>query len=206
MSEEKSINEFRIGSKSKPKEIITQCEKLLKDEKVKDLHLSAVSYSIGELVSIVEILKSIYPNLSQKNIFTTLPARPTKNNKDKKAEPKLYPKLEIVLSTGKITEENSVKISEDERNKLIDTLEKNKEILIKRRKFRRPFRRNRKWGFNARKPRYSYSARRTGYNVRRYGFNKRPYGKAPIGKRNNVRKFNGTRKISGNRQAVPAKN
>ena len=37
MSQEKQTsNEFRIGFKSNPKEVITQCEKLLKDDKVKE--------------------------------------------------------------------------------------------------------------------------------------------------------------------------
>ena len=212
MSEEKTTtNEFKIGIKSKPKELITQCEKLLKDEKVKDLHLSAVGTSIGELVSIVEILKTMYPKLFQKTIFSTIPPLTSAKNKEKKAESKkLLPRLEIILSTEKIVEknENSVNISEDERQILIDTIEKRKELYVKRRKFRRSFRANRKWGYNTRRQRYSYSARRTGYNNRRYGFSntKRLYGKNPIRKKFSVRKFNGTRNNSGNRQAVTKKN
>ena len=212
MSEEKTTtNEFKIGIKSKPKELITQCEKLLKDEKVKDLHLSAVGTSIGELVSIVEILKTMYPKLFQKTIFSTIPPLTSAKNKEKKAESKkLLPRLEIILSTEKIVEknENSVKMSEDERQILIDTLEKRKERYLKRRKlFRRPFRTNRKWGYNTRKQRYSYSAKRTGYNNRRYGFSnvKRPYARNPIRKKINVRKFNGTKKNTGNKQAVTVK-
>ena len=212
MSEDKKqpTNEFRIGIKTKPKELITQCETLLKDEKVKDLHLSAVGNSIGELVSIVEILKSMYPNLFLKTLFSTI--EPTTNkNKEKKAEPKkLMPRLEIILSTEKIVEKNedSVKMSEDERQILIDTLEKRKERYLKRRKlFRRPFRTNRKWGYNTRKQRYSYSAKRTGYNNKRYGFSnvRRPYARNPIRKKINVRKFNGTKKNTGNKQAVTVK-
>ena len=212
MSEDKTpTNEFRIGIKSKPKELITQCEKLLKDEKVKDLHLSAVGNSIGEVLTIAEIIKSMYPNLFQKTIFSTIPGRTTDSNKDKKADPKkLFPKLEIILSTEKIVEknENSVKMSEDERQILIDTLEKRKERYLKRRKlFRRPFRTNRKWGYNTRKQRYSYSAKRTGYNNKRYGFSnvRRPYARNPIRKKINVRKFNGTKKNTGNKQAVTVK-
>ena len=211
MSEDKKpTNEFRIGIKTKPKEFITQCETLLKDEKVKDLHLSAVGSSIGELVSIVEILKSVYPNLFQKTIFSTIEPTSSKN-KEKKDEPKkLLPRLEITLSTEKVSEkmENSIQMSEEERQILIDTLEKRKEMYIKKRKlFRRPFRTNRKWGYNTRKKRYSYSAKRTGYNNRRYGFSniRRPYARNPIRKKINVRKFNGTRKNAGNKQAVTVK-
>ena len=212
MSEDKTpINEFRIGFNSKPKELITQCEKILKDEKAKDLHLSAVGNSIGEVVTISEIIKSMFPNLFQKTIFSTIPGRTTDSNKDKKADPKkLFPKLEIILSTEKIVEknENSVQISEDERKLLIDTLEKKKEMLSKRKKFRRPFRRIRQYGYNTRRQRFAYSAKRIGYNNRRYGFsnNRRPYGKPPIRKRLNVRKFNGAKKNSGNKKPNPVKN
>ena len=215
MSEDKApSNEFRIGIKSKPKDLITQCEKLLKDDKVKDLHLSGVGNSIGEVVTISEILKSMYPNLFQKTIFSTIPGRTTDSNKEKKADPKqLFPKLEIILSTEKIVEkkENSVQLSEEEKQLLIDTLEKKKELVIKRRKFRRPFRKNRQWGYNTRRQRFAYSAKRIGYNTRRYGFNniRRPYGtygKKPIRKKLNVRKFNGAKKNTGNKQANPAKN
>lgn len=209
MSEVKTpTNEFRIGIKSKPKELITQCEKLLKDEKIKDLHLSAVGNSIGEAITIVEILKSMYPNLFQKTIFSTIPGRTT-DNKEKKGQPKnLFPKVEIILSTEKIAEKNdSIQISEDERQLLIDTLEKKKEILNKRKKFRRPFRRIRQWGYNGRQ-RFAYSAKRIGYNNRRYGFsnNRKPYGKPPIRKRLNMRKFNGNKKNNGNKQSSPVKN
>ena len=212
MSEDKTPNnEFRIGIKSKPKELITQCEKLIKDEKVKDLHLSAVGNSIGELVTVVEILKSMYPNLFQKYIFSTIPARTTNSNKDKKTNlKKLFPKLEIILSTEKIVEknENSVLISEEERQLLIDTMDKKKEILNKRRKFRRPFRSNRLGGYNTRSQRFAYSAKRIGYNNRRYGFSnyRRPYGNNPIRKKLNMRNFNGTKKNNGNKQARSVKN
>ena len=212
MSEEKTTtNEFKIGIKSKPKELITQCEKLLKDEKVKDLHLSAVGTSIGELVSIVEILKTMYPKLFQKTIFSTIPPLTSAKNKEKKAESKkLLPRLEIILSTEKIVEknENSVLISEEERQLLIDTMDKKKEILNKRRKFRRPFRSNRLGGYKTRSQRFAYSAKRIGYNNRRYGFSnyRRPYGNNPIRKKLNMRNFNGTKKNNGNKQARSVKN
>lgn len=73
MSEDKkSSNEFRIGFKSNPKEIITECVNILKDDKNKELHLSAISSSIGEISIISEILKSIFPNLSKKNVFSVI--------------------------------------------------------------------------------------------------------------------------------------
>ena len=82
MSQDKEVaNEIRIGITSKPKDIISKCEKLLKEDKVKDLHLSAVGNSIGELVIYVEILKSIFPKLSQKSVFSTITPTPSKKEK-----------------------------------------------------------------------------------------------------------------------------
>ena len=108
MSEEKKVsNEIRIGLRTKPKEIIAQCEKLIKEEKVKELHLSAVGNTIGNLVVAVEIVKSLFPNLHQSSEFSTIPARSLEKDKDKKPDTKpqrLYPRLEIILSTEKLAE------------------------------------------------------------------------------------------------------
>ena len=87
MSQEKQLpNEFRIGFKSNPKDVITQCEKILKEDKTKEVHLSAVANSIGELTIIVEILKSMIPCLSQKKILSVI--SPRSKEKDKKPEDK----------------------------------------------------------------------------------------------------------------------
>lgn len=215
MSEDKKPSkEFRIGFKSNPKDIITQCEKLLKEDKIKELHLSAVANSIGELSIIVEILKLTFPNLSQKNIFSAI--TPRSNGKEKKAETKkkkLYPRLEIILSTEKIgqNEDSPAKITEDEKQLIIDTLDKQKESYKKIRKNKNSFRRKLNWRRFPRRPgkRYSYSAKRTTFNGKKPGFNlRRPFRKAPIRKRNNVKKPNpgNGNKNSANKQASPVKN
>ena len=115
MSQDKEVaNEIRIGITSKPKDIISKCEKLLKEDKVKDLHLSAVGNSIGELVIYVEILKSIFPKLSQKSVFSTITPAPSKKEKktDDKTQ-KLLPKLEVIVSTEK-EKESGISCLEDE--------------------------------------------------------------------------------------------
>ena len=67
MSESKKPNnELRISFRSKPKQIISQCEKLLKEEKVKDLHLSAIGNTIGNLVITAEIFKKKRKTQTQK--------------------------------------------------------------------------------------------------------------------------------------------
>jgi hypothetical protein len=55
----KQTNEIRIAFRAKIGATIAQCEKLIKDEKFKDLHLSALGNSIGNLVVISEIQKSM---------------------------------------------------------------------------------------------------------------------------------------------------
>lgn len=209
MSEEKiASNEFRIGFRSNPKEIITKCEKLFKDDKVKEIHLSAISSSIGEITTISEILKYIFPNLSKKNVFSVI--TPPLSNKKKKSEEnakKLYPRLEIILTMGEKNEGSPTNITEEEIKILIDTLEKQKESFRKSRNSRKHVRRNRRWRTYSRKKRYSYSAKRINFNIKRAGFNtRRLFGKSPLRGRSNVNKANERRKNSGNRQAASVKN
>ena len=209
MSEEKKpSNEIRIRFNSKQKDILAQCEKLLKDGNVKDLHLSAVSSTIADLMVTVEILKSKHPGLSQQSKFTTIPPRQNeKDKKDKKPEEKstkLFPRLEIILTLNDEKKEGSAAaISEEEINVLIETLDKKKDAF-KKKKFKKSFRKNnRRLAYNGRRKRYSYSAKKTRFNWRKPAYNNRkPYGKTPNGK--NV-KFNAPRKNSGNKQ-VAAKN
>lgn len=208
MSEDKKpSNEIRIGFKSKPKEIISQCEKLLKEDKVKDLHLSAVSTSISDLVITVEILKTMFKGLYQKSVFSTISPRVSKKKKkdDANNNKRLCPRLEIVLSMEKPKEEkeDSKEISEEERKILIETLEKQKEAFIKMRKtrrFRRPLRKNRKLGYNRRG--YSYSNRRNTFIKRRPVYNNTMrFRKSPIRGRTTAKKFKEPRKISENKGA-----
>ena len=209
MSEDKRpANEFRIGFKSNPKEVITQCEKLLKDDKFKEIHLSAISSSIGEISIIAEILKYTFPNLSQKNVFSVI--TPPSTEKKKKADEnkkKLYPRLEIILTLGDKKEEPATKITEEEIKILIDTLEKQKESYRKSRNSKKAFRRIRRWRTYSRKKRYSYSPKKNNFTAKRTGFfNRRPFGKSPIRGRNNANKTMGSRKDSGNKQAASVKN
>ena len=214
MSEEKKVsNEIRIGLRTKPKEIISQCEKFIKEEKVKELHLSAVGNTIGNLVVAVEIVKSLFPDLHQSSEFSTIPARSIEKDKDKKSDTKpqrLYPRLEIILSTEKLPEkkeDSKSKITEEERTILIETLEKQKEAFTKIRRLRRNFINTRRRVFNGRRKNPPYSAKNRGYNNRRRtGFRGRQFVKSPNGaRRNNPRKFNAQKNTSTNKQ-TPVKN
>ena len=108
MSEEKKPNnEIRIQSRTKPKQVISQCEKLLKEDKVKELHLCGVGNAIGNVVIAAEIMKSYHPELFQQSVFSTIVPKSIEKDKEKKVETKnqkLFPKLEIILSTEKPNE------------------------------------------------------------------------------------------------------
>lgn len=211
MSEEKKPNnEIRIQSRTKPKQVISQCEKLLKEDKVKELHLCGVGNAIGNVVIAAEIMKSYHPELFQQSVFSTIVPKSIEKDKEKKVETKnqkLFPKLEIILSTEKPNEKKestAQKITEEERKILIETLDNQRGTFF-RRNFRRPFRNNRRRGYPAARgnQRYAYSAKRTGYFNRRRGYNnRRPYGKNPINRNTNMRQFNGNRTNSVNRPAA----
>ena len=208
--EEQASNEFRIGFKSNPKEVITKCEKLLKDDKVKEIHLSAVANSIGELTIIAEILKIIIPGLSQKKLFSAI--SPRSNEKDKKPDQKpkrLYPRLEFILFIDEKDKQidSAPKISEEEISLLIDSLEKQKESYRKSRKSMRSLKNGRKWRPYSRRPRFSNPKRRASYGMKKAGYNYRKlFGRSPNGKKSVVKKAGGSRKNSGNKQTFPVKN
>ena len=148
VKETKIPEEIRVGNRTKPKDLIAQCEKLLKDDKAKQINLTAVGSSISDLIIAVEILKSANPGLFQQNYFSTIGPR-TANDKDKEKEndkdkekekekelPKrLYPHLKVVLSFEKIEVKEIPKISEEERKVLIDTMDKQKDVIKKQRRF-----------------------------------------------------------------------
>lgn len=166
-------NEIRVGNRTKPTDILSQSEKLLKDDKIKEIRLTAVGSSIGDLIIAVELLKLSNPALSQQTIFSTIGPRSPKSKekekdkeKEKEEKPqKLYPHLEVVLSLGKIEPKEAPKISEEERKTLVETLDKQKEAFVKQRRFN-AFRRRRNYRqrFNRRR-RFASFARR---NVNRY--------------------------------------
>ena len=232
--EEKEIKvpeEIRVGNRTKPKDLIAQCEKYLKEDKAKEIILTAVGSSISDLIIAVEIIKSSNPGLYQQNIFSTIGPR-TANDKDKEKEKekekpsKLYPHLKVVLSFEKIENKEIPKISEEERKILIDTMDRQKDVIKKQRRFNSfRLRRRRNFGFrNRRRIIFSNPLRRNnngGYrnvrnnrrNVNYMNMRKRPpfinrnngrrmFGKSPAGRRLNDAKSPSSRKQSGNKEPV----
>ena len=216
----KPTNEIRVGNRSKPKELIAQCEKLLKEDKLKEIHLTAVGNSIGDLIIAVEILKSSNPGLFQQSIFSTIGPRSPKNppkDKDKEKEnekpQKLYPHLEIVLSCEKIEPKEAPKISEEDRKILLDTLDKQKANYNKQKKFNSFRRRRRNARFGYRRQRFALSARRNvnnrfNRNGRNwsYNMNNRRRPRPGYNNRNNRRVFQnnqGGRRFNNNKASNP---
>jgi hypothetical protein len=147
--EKKPVNDIRISFNSRIGGIVSYCEKLLNQDKLRELNFSAVGGSIGTLVSVVELLKTITPGLYQINRFATISYQSVEEGGKSEAQnQKLFPKLEVKLTLDepeKKTEGYQGKLPEEERKKLLD-------LHSKRREQRR---------------------RNVGYRVRRGGFFRR---------------------------------
>ena len=149
----KAPNDIRVSFNSKIGGIISYCEKLLKENNMRGLKFSAVGGSIGTLVSVVELLKTIYPGLYQVNRFATISYQSVEEGSKSQTESqRLFPKLEVILTLDKpaqVTEGFQDKLSEDERKKLLDLHNKLREERRNRPR-RRGFR-GRRGGFRGRR-------------------------------------------------------
>jgi len=166
----KAVNDIRVSFNSRIGGIVSYCEKLLKENNMRELNFSAVGGSIGTLVSVVEILKTIIPGFYQVNRLATISYQSIEEGGKREAQnQKLYPKLEVKLTLdkpAKVTEGFQEQLSEDERKKLLD-------IHLKRRE-ERGARRGRRGGFRGR--RGGFRGRRGGFRGRRGGFRGRRGG------------------------------
>ena len=162
----KAANDIRVSFNSRIGGIVSYCEKLLKENNIRELNFSAVGGSIGTLVSVVELLKTITPNLYQINRLATISYQSVEEGGKSEAQnQRLYPKLEVKLTLdkpSKTTEGFQDKLTEEERKTLFDIHEKRRQ---ERRNFRgrRPFR-GRRGGFRGRRP---FRGRRGGFRGRR---------------------------------------
>ena len=118
------FNEIRVNSRSSISSLLELCERMLTFQKDKELQMSASGKSISKLITLVEIVKSKHPYLIQNTVLTTI-----KEGEEAEIDErgKLSPKIEIILSQrepqGKINE----KLNEEERKKLLDIWESQKE-------------------------------------------------------------------------------
>ena len=102
---QKPINDIRIGMNSRVRNVVRYCNGLLREKTTTSLHFSAVGGAIGKLVSAVEVLKVVNPNLYQQNKLATVSYQSVDDNKTVTNQ-LLYPKMEVILSLEKPNEIN----------------------------------------------------------------------------------------------------
>ncbi len=133
----KPSNDIRVRFNSRISGIINYCQRLLKENNLRELTFSAVGSSIGTLVTAVEVLKSLYPGLHQVNRFATISYQSVEEGKKDEVEnQRLFPKLEVKLSLdkpAKIGEGYQEPISEEERKKILDLQNKRRQRRTVRR-------------------------------------------------------------------------
>ena len=166
----KPANDIRVSFNSRIGGIVSYCEKLLKENNMRELTFSAVGGSIGTLVSVVELLKTIYPGLYQVNRLATISYQSVEEGSKGEAQnQRLYPKLEIKLTLDKPkpSEGFQEKLTEEERKKLLDLHNKRREDRRQR-------------GGQRRRPYGRGRPRRGGFRGRRGGFRgRRPFNAGP---------------------------
>ena len=165
----KPVNDIRISFSSRIGGVVSYCEKLLKENNIRELNFSAVGGSIGTLVSVVELLKTITPDLYQINRLATISYQSVEEGgKSESQNQRLYPKLEVKLTLdkpAKTSEGFQDKLPEEERKKLLD-------IHSKRREERRRGGCRGRRGFRGR--RGGFRGIRRGFRGRRGAFRGRP--------------------------------
>ena len=167
-AQKKPVNDIRVGFNSRISGIVNYCQRLLKENNMRELNFSAVGGSIGTLVSAVEVLKTLEPGLYQVNRLATISYQSVEEGKKNEVQnQRLYPKLEVKLTLDKPSktgEGYQEPLKEEERKKLLDIQSK-----------RRQGRSGRRGGFRGRRggPR----GRRPGFRGRRGGFRGRNRGR-----------------------------
>ena len=155
----KAPNDIRIGMNSRPRNVIKYSTSVMEEKKLNELKFSAVGGSIGRLLQIVEVLKVIKPGLHQQNRITSV-AYQTVDSNNKLLNQRLYPKLEVILSTEEPknkTEGYQGVLKEEERKQIEKIMNTKKEQNEKNRtrggrgRGRGPRGRGRRGGFRGRR-------------------------------------------------------
>ena len=165
-AQKKQANDIRVGFNSRISGIVNYCQRLLKENNMRELNFSAVGGSIGTLVTAVEVLKTLQPGFHQVNRLATISYQSVEEGKKNEVQnQKLYPKLEVKLSLdkpAKTGEGYQEPLKEEKRTKLLD-------IQSKRRQGRGPRRGAPRRG-------------RGGFRGRRGGFRGRGTGRPNFGR------------------------
>ena len=172
-TQKKPANDIRVGFNSKISGIINYCQRLLKENNIRELNFSAVGGSIGTLVTTVEVLKILQPGFHQINRLATISYQSVEEGKKSEIQnQRLYPKLEVKLTLDKpkkTGEGYQEPLKEDERTNLLEVQSKRRQGRTQR---RGPSRRGR-GGFRGRRP---------GFRGRRAGFRGRGRGRPNFGR------------------------
>merc|ERR1712032_1711510 len=119
----KPENLIRIGANTRVRSVINYCLVLLKKD-VKELNLNAMGGAIGSLIVIAENVKLLHPGLFQTSTISTLNSQTVTGTGDV-LEQKLFPKLEIVLTTVQPDAKNigyQAAHSEEDRERMLKVL------------------------------------------------------------------------------------
>ena len=164
----KPENEIRISMTSRPRYVIKYALSILKEKNFKELIFSAVGGSIGRLLDIVEVLKVKIPEgVYQQNRITSV-AYQTVDSNSQVLNQRLYPKLEVTLSTVEFKNKNEGtqdKLDEKQRKEIEKIMDERKEQREKNRG------RGRRGGFRGGR------GRRGGFRGRGRGFRGRGRGR-----------------------------
>ena len=172
----KADNDIRIGMKSRQRYVIKYASSIMKEKNYKELKFSAVGGSIGKLLDIVEVLKILIPGLYQQNRITSV-AYQTVDSNSTILNQRLYPKLEVILSTEEFKNKNEGtqdKLDEKTRKDLEEVMKKRREEREKngggKPRGRGGFRGGRRPGFRGRRPGFrGRGSRRGGFRGRGRG-------------------------------------
>ena len=172
-AQKKQANDIRIGFNSRISGIVNYCQRLLKENNIRELNFTAVGGSIGTLVTVVEVLKTLQPGFYQVNRLATISYQSVEEGKKNEVEnQRLYPKLEVKLTLDKPSkagEGYQEPLNEEERKKILDIQSK-----------RRQGGRSRRGGFRGR--RGGFRGRRGGFRGKRGGFRGRGRGRPNFGR------------------------
>merc|ERR1712032_1804500 len=120
-------NLIRIGANTRVRSVINYCLVLLKKD-VKELNLNAMGGAIGSLIVIAENVKLLHPGLFQTNTISTINSQ-TVDGTGNVLQQKLFPKLEVVLTTVQPDAKNigyQAALSEEEREKILNEVNSNR--------------------------------------------------------------------------------
>jgi hypothetical protein len=183
----KEPNDIRIGMNSRPRNVIKYSTSVMDEKKLKELKFSAVGGSIGRLLDIVEVLKVLKPGLYQQNRITSV-AYQTVDSNNTLLNQRLYPKLEVILSTEEPknkTEGYQGQLDEETRKQIEKAMNEKKERVEKNR--------GRGTGRGRGRGGPRGRGRRGGFRGRRGGFRGRPRRGDSRPRRGDTRRGRGNR-------------